>query len=311
MESRPAGRWGSVPAPDSKGRGPSAAEPLKGGDRQRPAGAGPSPSTRAAGPRPRAWTGPPDTAARLTFPNTATRALSTYCSLSIVLRGRGERVVSAQRGHAPRPCPHSRRAVRPPLEHRDPTHREETPEFSCDRCVRGTPRAKLGVPAVTVYSIRGHRERGHRGQSGRLQARWVPVPAAAHPRMAHGPPATPDSGRKGTGSRAAGLEAGAPGSHSARGVLCPRPPGGVPVLCLVGSRPPPPRLCFLNSSPPQSTQFEYFRFHAFSTLAARSGPPALCPPVARALAHTLFSGRCPETQPGSTLSSPRTHWLGL
>lgn len=67
----------------------------------------------------------------------------------------------------------------------------------------------------------------------------------------------------------------------------------------------PPHLCFLNSSPPQSTQFEYFRFHAFSTLAARSGPPALCPPVARALAHTLFSGRCPETQPGSTLSSPR------
>lgn len=97
---------GSVPAPDSKGRGPSAAEPLKGGDRQRPAGAGPPPrGTRAAGPRPRFWTGPPDTAARLTFPNTATRALSTYCSLSIVLRGRGERVVSAQRGRAPALAP--------------------------------------------------------------------------------------------------------------------------------------------------------------------------------------------------------------
>lgn len=70
---------GSVPAPDSKGRGPSAAEPLKGGDRQRPAGAAPPPPRGHApgrGHPTRRHGSPSQTRPRALCPRTAPSALS-------------------------------------------------------------------------------------------------------------------------------------------------------------------------------------------------------------------------------------------
>lgn len=236
---------GWVPAPDSKGRGPSTAEPLTGGEPQRSAGARPGPPgdrdacCASCRPRPQHTRRPAATPldgrqdeAHGSPSQTRPRALCRCTAPSALSCGPRRGVVSAQRGRAPRPC--------------------------------AAP-AGLCVPPPGARRPRSSRVTVRRGQSSGAGCNCVRRPVT---------PGGGDTASKGTeasadASRPAGSLSplqptltwpmGAPPAPTPAVVLHPRcplspTPGRGPCPVPLG-RQTPPCLCFLNSSPPQSTPF--------------------------------------------------------